>query len=313
MKINITTIPHDNELFPIRTVAELTGVNSITLRAWESRHKLIEPVRKQSGHRVYSQENINQIRRIIGLLDKGMRIGQVKAALGTAESHLDVNGKAPETIWQTYINGMIAAIYRLDESGLERNYGEALSHYSVRTVNRELLSPLLLELSKRWESGERNLVEEHFFDFYLRNRLGTRFHHRLQNQQGPMLLLAGLPGDMREIGLLMHALAASDMGFRITVLGANMPLNEVLPAAQKIASDATVLTGAIAADSSVLQLELPQLVRDSSTPVFVGGSSSVINFDGIKSAGAYPLGSDIDSGLKTISFHLDNRHGKLKT
>ena len=68
-------------LFPIRTVSELTGVNSITLRAWESRYGLIEPVRKASGHRLYTQEHIDLINRVVGLLDRGMRIGQVKAEI----------------------------------------------------------------------------------------------------------------------------------------------------------------------------------------------------------------------------------------
>ena len=68
-------------LFPIRTVSELTGVNSITLRAWESRYGLIEPIRKSSGHRLYTQEHIDLINRVVGLLDRGMRIGQVKAEI----------------------------------------------------------------------------------------------------------------------------------------------------------------------------------------------------------------------------------------
>lgn len=33
------------ELFPIREVARLTGVNPVTLRAWERRYGLIQPMR----------------------------------------------------------------------------------------------------------------------------------------------------------------------------------------------------------------------------------------------------------------------------
>ena len=32
-------------LFPIREVARLTGVNPVTLRAWERRYGLIQPLR----------------------------------------------------------------------------------------------------------------------------------------------------------------------------------------------------------------------------------------------------------------------------
>ena len=50
-----------SELFPIRTVANLTGVNAVTLRAWERRHGLIKPVRTPSGHRLYGHEHIESI------------------------------------------------------------------------------------------------------------------------------------------------------------------------------------------------------------------------------------------------------------
>ena len=43
-----------NALYPIREVARLTGINPITLRAWERRYNLIEPVRTESGHRLSS-------------------------------------------------------------------------------------------------------------------------------------------------------------------------------------------------------------------------------------------------------------------
>ena len=37
------------ELFPIREVSRLTGVNPVTLRAWERRYGLIQPTRTDSA------------------------------------------------------------------------------------------------------------------------------------------------------------------------------------------------------------------------------------------------------------------------
>ena len=44
----------DVALYPIRMVSDLADVNAITLRAWERRYGLFEPVRKASGHRLYT-------------------------------------------------------------------------------------------------------------------------------------------------------------------------------------------------------------------------------------------------------------------
>jgi DNA-binding transcriptional MerR regulator/methylmalonyl-CoA mutase cobalamin-binding subunit len=291
-------------LFPIRTVSELTGVNPITLRAWETRYGLIEPIRKSSGHRLYTQEHIDLINRVVGLLDRGMRIGQVNAEIMADKADEGDSADQKQDIWQRHINGMIAAIIRFDEFGLERIYGEALSHYPVRTVTKKLLGPLMRELGERWKTGRGSVAEEHFFGFYLRNKLGARFHHRSQNQSGPKLLLACLPGDLHEIGLLLFALDASDHGYQTVLLGANMPLDELPAAVKKTACDALVLSGVIEPDESVIKDQLPRLVAKLSIPVFLGGAIAATHFDSLKKSGVHLIGTDINSGIKQISAQL---------
>jgi len=48
--------------FPIRVVSSETGVNAITLRAWERRYGLITPKRTAKGHRLYTEQDIRLIR-----------------------------------------------------------------------------------------------------------------------------------------------------------------------------------------------------------------------------------------------------------
>jgi len=296
---------HMPGLFPIRTVSELTGVNAITLRAWETRYGLIEPIRKSSGHRLYTQEHIDLINRVVGLLDRGMRIGQINAeTLSGADLDSDSTEQRQDH-WQRHINGMIAAIIRFDESSLERIYGEALSFYPVRVVTDKLLTPLMKELGERWANKRGSIAEEHFFGFYLRNKLGARFHHRSRTQTGPRLLLACLPGDLHEIGLLLFALDACDQGFQTVLLGANMPLEELPAAVNKTKSDALVLSGVIEPTEKVITEQLPRLVNDISVPVFLGGGIAARNFDRLRKSGVRLIGKDIDTGIRQIAETLN--------
>ncbi len=292
-------------LFPIRTVSELTGVNSITLRAWENRYGLIEPIRKASGHRLYTQEHIDLINRVVGLLDRGMRIGQVKAEVAQESDAESSQADETHNNWRRYINGMIAAIIRFDEHSLERTYAEALSHYPVRLVTEKLLSPVLKELGERWASAQGSVAEEHFFGFYLRNKLGARFHHRVKNQTGPKLLMACLPGDLHEVGLLLFALDACDHGFQTILLGANMPLGEIPDAVKKTASDALVLSGTIEPGEDIIKGQLPKLIQGLEVPVFLGGNVVASNFDELKKTGVLLIGTDIDMGIKQIKKRLN--------
>ena len=294
-------------LFPIRTVSELTGVNAITLRAWETRYGLIEPVRKPSGHRLYTQEHIDLINRVVGLLDRGMRIGQVNAQTLSGVTVETNPAEIKQDYWQRYINGMIAAVICFDEPALERTYGQALSHYPVRVVTEKLLTPLLMELGDRWVSKKGSVAEEHFFAFYLRNKLGARFHHRSQSQTGPRLMLACLPGDLHEIGLLSFALEACDHGFQTVLLGANMPLDELPAAVNKTKSEALVLSSVIEPGRNVIDEQLPRLVRQLSIPVFIGGSFAARHFDTLKKSGVHLVGKDIATGIRQMEKTLNFR------
>ncbi len=292
----------DTEFYPIRTVSTLTGVNAITLRAWERRYGLVKPVRTVSGHRVYTRTDIDMVHRILSLVENGVAIGQVRQALA---AHAAVKPTAAEEgPWAGYRARMTAAIAQFDENRLEDVYNELLSLYPTERVTREALLPLLGELGDRWRAARGGIAEEHFFAVYLRNKLGARFHHRSRGAAGPKLLVACLPGEHHEAGLLLFALAAHDHGFRLVLLGADMPLAELAYAAHRSQVAAVVLSGSVEPRQELLEQDLPLLVREAGVPIFVGGLTSVRRRDAMVAAGAVPLGSDIVAGLAHIGATL---------
>lgn len=293
----------DTALYPIRTVSDLTNVNSITLRAWERRYGLFEPIRKASGHRLYTQEHIDLITRVVGLLDRGMRIGQIKAQLDAESRNInEAHGEhqVVDKTWKRHIDGMIAAVIQFNEAALEEIYGNALSLYPIDEVTSKLLLPLLQELGRRWEQDEGSIAEEHFFAFYIRNKLGARFHHRPKTKDGPKLLLACLPGDRHETGLLLFALTANAAGYLTILLGADMPLEDLPAVARKTECSGIVLSGVLLPGSELLDKALPGLTRQTDVPVFLGGHASVKVHDAVKRSGVRALGTDLNTGLARL-------------
>jgi len=290
-------------LYPIRTVAHLTGVNAITLRSWEQRYGLVKPLRKASGHRLYTQAHVDLIHRVVGLLDRGMRIGEVRDYLEREaidrQALAESDGNSQDH-WQGLLDRMLATVIRFDEDALESVYNEALAAYPIKDVTRKLVTPLLVEIGRRWSGGEGSVAEEHFFGFYLRNKLGARFHHRSRNGSGPRLLMACMPGERHEIGLLLLALATNEAGYRPIILGADMPLDELAAAADKTGSDAIVLSGLLELPLDLLKNELPSLAAAASVPVLMGGRASVRSLDSLRRCGIESLGADVDSGLARL-------------
>ena len=246
----------------------------MTLRAWERRYGLIRPQRTPKGHRLYSRADIQRIEQVLALLDRGIAIGQARAALDAQQQGSE--NPAPATLPRERsprtddIDRMIEAIGAFDEKTLNTIYNEALSLYPVELVTSQMIVPLLEELGRRWESREGSVAEEHFFSVFLRNKLGARFHHMALDTHGPRLLCACLPTESHELALPLFCLAALTRNYRIVLLGANMPFADLPLAARRSDSNAIVLAGSVGAYWPALEAELGLLVRRVRIPVFVG-------------------------------------------
>lgn len=84
MAVKTTEAPAASDLpiYPIRTVARLTGVDARRIRAWESQYGLLRPARTRGGHRLFSQRDLDLIRRIKHLIDEeGLRLQGVRLLL----------------------------------------------------------------------------------------------------------------------------------------------------------------------------------------------------------------------------------------
>lgn len=294
----------DEGLLPIRTVSSLTGVNSVTLRAWERRYDLIKPIRTPKGHRLYTMADVELIHHVVSLLGHGMSIGQVRQVLDADKTRTESTAGSDFDPWLNYQHRLLQAIIAFDDGDLNEIYNEVLSLYPVDIVTNRLIVPLLRELGERWAQGSGSIAEEHFFSVFLRNKLGARFHHLNRDRQGPKLLAACLPGEQHEVGLLLFALAALDWDYRVVLLGPNTPLGELPPVVAQAAIQAIVLSGSLEVAATVVEEELPLLCRTVVVPVFVGGRINERYRDAIAGAGATPLEDDLNLALRWIDSTL---------
>ena len=293
--------PLTGSFLPIRTVANVTGINPVTLRAWERRYNLITPRRTPKGHRLYTEDDVELIKQVLELLNQGISISQVKPLLEQPPGQQHATAlEANADIWKDYQQKMLHAVEKFDEHVLDSTYSDALSLYPVDVVNQRLVSPLLRIIGERWKEREAGIVEEHFFSVYLRNKLGSRIHHLNQRSSGPLLLLACLPGEYHEIGLLLFSLATINFGYRVLVLGSNTPLEQLPMVLQQQPCAGIVLSGSARPSRGLFDSELPELVKNSAVPVFVGGITAAKNQQKVEAAGAIYLGESISAGLKSM-------------
>lgn len=285
--------------YTISVVEKLTGIKPMTLRAWERRYSFLKPLRTDTGHRLYSFADVRKIKAIKKLLDNGFSVSRAANIVEKDESYLQED-EPIDNVWVTYITKIQQAVSEFNEQHLDDAYHEITSLYPIDLVTENLLVPLLNKLGEDWENREGSVAEEHFFSLYLRNKLGARFHHQNTQNQGRQLIVAGLPGDYHEFGLLLISLALMNHGFKVLILGPNLPTEELNYVLGKTKACAIVLSGSTEPDIQKLASEIVALTNQHNIPIFIGGSLANEHRSIFDSAGIYPVGTDLRTGIQQI-------------
>jgi DNA-binding transcriptional MerR regulator len=299
----VVDVRDSQDLFPISVVAEATGVAPVTLRAWERRYGFLRPHRTPKGHRLYSVEHIALIRRVLALLDSGIPVSRVGDVLDAGRPQSAAEPGEGGT-WEQLRQAMVEAVEAFDEVRLDNLYNEALANYPIGRVTEELIIPLLRDMGERWERGHSVVAEEHFFSLYIRNKLGSRWHHGEAPVGGLRVVGACLPGEQHEYGLLFFALVARARGLDPVLLGGDMPLSELPKVVSRTRARGIVLSSTVTPGWQVVERDVRQLVAAVSVPVLVGGRGAVDSGDALAAAGAISVGSELVAGVEAVYRHI---------
>jgi len=278
--------------YPIRSISELTGVATTTLRAWERRYGLLKPSRTAKGHRLYSGEDIDLVKEIVKLLKSNHTISEAIRIIKNPELNASISSEV-KGHWAVYQQRMLKSIENFNEQNLDTTYNEALSIYPVDMVTQEVIIPVLQVLGERWQEREAGVAEEHFFSAFLRNKLGARLHHESRRSRGNKILVSCLPGEHHELGILLFCIAAIGHGYQILYLGTNMPPSELLTVVERTDVAAVLLSGTkTALWQEDIETELKKNIKSAKIPFMFGGELSEVHQGRLEALGAYVLGSD---------------------
>ena len=284
--------------YPIRTIATMTGVKPVTLRAWETRYGLLKPVRTDSGHRLYSDGDIETIQKALALRARGVPIRQVPEMLNRPNEADDA--------WGDYRNRMLEAISNFDEPALDSVYMEVMRLYPISIVIDELIEPTLTTLGLRWDKVPGGIAEEHFFSVYVGHKLEARFQQQFGEATGPLIICACLPNEIHDLGLSLFCLAAHESNYRVINLGANTPLQHLQVACERRQPAAVILAGLQTPADNTLA-EIQSLCKASSSPVCVGGQAAIHSIDVIEAQGAVALENRPANALRQLTQLLSTR------
>ncbi|MBM7557212.1 helix-turn-helix domain-containing protein [Halanaerobacter jeridensis] len=118
-------IDPDTPIYSIGAVKEETDLSGRQIRYYEEA-ELIKPARTEGNQRIYSENDIEKLKKIKNLLAEGMKIAGIKKQLGTAEEDQAKKSKkteeAKKAVESAYDGRPLDKFNRGSEKGLSSLY-----------------------------------------------------------------------------------------------------------------------------------------------------------------------------------------------
>jgi methylmalonyl-CoA mutase cobalamin-binding subunit len=282
-------------MYNIKQAAARAGVTVPVLRAWERRYGIVNPARSAGGYRQFDEASVARVRTMRALVDEGwspsgaaaaIRDGSVPIRPGAPGS--SGSGAGAETagasdtpaagIWPgeaaAVTERFLAAAGRLDTDAMTAVLDDIFARGSFERVADDLLFPALDALGTAWASGQVSVAGEHMASNAVERRLGQALEAAGSvDGDGPRIVVGLPPGARHELGALAFAVAARRAGLPVAYLGADLPVDDWLDAANGALA---VVIGAVTARDRSAVLKVLRRLRDADPDLVlaVGGRAA---------------------------------------
>ena len=228
-------------LLRIGELSKRAGVSPGLLRAWERRYGLLHPTRSEGGLRLYSQDDLERVRRMRRHLAEGLAAAEA-AALASRAIVREAASLGPGPLAEAR-GELTEALDRFEEARAQALLDRLLATATIDALLSDIVLPYLHDLGDRWQRGDASVAQEHFATSVLRGRL-LGLARGWGVGVGPLAVLACLPGDQHDLGLIAFGLALRARGWRIVYLGGDTPIESLEEIATKL-DPALVIVSAV--------------------------------------------------------------------
>lgn len=275
---------------PIGVVTQRTGVSSHTLRAWERRYGVVEPGRTEGGHRLYSDADVEHLRLLHRLTQRGRQIGQIaelsreelrallqedRAAEATAPIS-EARGSAPTATADELLSRAYAAVETIDPEELNAVLRRGALSLSTTAFLDDVLVPLMSRIGQAWADRKLRPAHEHAASAVVIRVAGWLMDNFEPAGDPPCIVVTTPTGQRHELGALAAAVTAASEGWRVRYLGPDLPAEDVALAVEDADARALALSLVFPAGDQGVVEELRELRRAVADPlpIVVGGAAA---------------------------------------
>ncbi len=216
--------------FTIKDLENLSGIKAHTIRIWEKRYNVLEPMRTDTNIRFYDLQALQKLLNITLLHDYGYKISKISKLPSEKIPELVQEIISNKSAKSHAISSFKMAMMNFDQKLFLDTYNSLLSEKSFREVFFEVFIPLMEEIGFLWQAETISPAHEHFISYLIKLKLLVNTE-KIQSEnptKEDKLFVLYLPMDeVHELGLMYLNYEILSSGYKSIYLGQSVPTDSL--------------------------------------------------------------------------------------
>ena len=217
-------------VFSIKDLENLSGIKAHTIRIWEKRYNVLQPMRTDTNVRLYDLACLQKLLNITLLHDYGYKISKI-ASYPEEEIPVLVREIISEKSAKNHaISAFKMAMMNFDQELFFTTYAQLLSEKSFKEVFYQVFIPLMTEMGLLWQSNTISPAHEHFISYLIKQKLliNTEKLQVLRPTKTDKVFVLSLPmNEVHELGLMYLNYETLLHGYKTIYLGESVPIESL--------------------------------------------------------------------------------------
>ncbi|HEY9104623.1 MerR family transcriptional regulator [Chitinimonas sp.] len=228
----------------ISAVERETGLSKELLRIWERRYGFPQPARDAQGDRVYPPEQVEKLRLVRRLLDRGLRPSKIVRSEAAELSQLleRISRGSEQAEGRADVDPLVRCLTEHDLAAVQRYLQGELVVRGLREFVAEFMPLANARVGEAWFAGEIGAWQEHAYVELVSQTVRSAINALNQPLAPPRVLLTTPSGEQHGLGLLMVEAMLRMQGCQTWSLGVSLPLEDMTEASVELGCDVLALS-----------------------------------------------------------------------
>jgi hypothetical protein len=217
-------------VFSIKDLENLSGIKAHTIRIWEKRYNILEPMRTDTNIRTYDLASLQKLLNITLLHEYGYKISKIATYPQEKIPQLVREIISNKNAKNHAISSFKMAMMNFDQELFFNTFNWLTAEKSFKEVFHQVFIPLLNELGLLWQSETITPAHEHFISNLIKQKLYINTEN-LQVQKPTKtdkIFVLSLPmNEIHELGLMYIQYEILLQGYKTIYLGESMPIENL--------------------------------------------------------------------------------------